>query len=530
MRKCLYIPFLLCWLAALSCASDAAERAFRQGLKAERSGDHLKAYFLYAEAAQADPSNPSYSSRMAAVAQSGALRPLTQVVTDPANETMAATLEAQGLTEGEPFDSPAAVLPPRLVGNSDRRSFRIKGGAREIFEQVAAAYGIHVLFDPGYQEPPAFTFAIADAGYRDALRALEAASDSFLVPLDESTALVARDTAQNRTQLTPVVALAVPIPERMALQEAQELSTAVQQTLEIRRISLDAQKRVVYFRDTAPKVFTAREMFANLSRLRAQIAVDVELLSVAKTSSLSYGLQLPTSSPIVDFGTPFAGAVSVIPQGSPGFAQAGGGKTLLGIGIANSTAFATLSRASATTLLEAQMVSLDGQAATLKVGDRYPVTTATFSGTSNGAVPGFAPIINYIDLGLGLKLTPAIHEGGEVSLDIEAEFETLAPGGANGIPAIATERYQGKVRLKDGEWAVVAGLLTATQTDNPTGVLGLANLPWIGWLFRHQQREDDRNEVLLVLKPHLIAAPAWDDGDAAAPIWTGTETRPLATF
>lgn len=530
MRKCLSIPFVVCWLAATGGASDVAERAFREGLKAERSGDHLKAYFLYAQAAQTDASNPSYSARMAALAKSGALQPTTQVVPDPANETIVAKLEAEGLVEDASLDSREAALPPRLAGSPDQHSFRIKGGAREIFERVAAAYGIHVLFDPGYQEPPPFTFAITDSDYRDALRAIETASDSFLVPLDESTALVARDTAQNRTQLTPVVAIAVPIPERMTLQEAQELSTAVQQTLEIRRISLDAQRRVVYFRDAASKVFAAREMFASLSRGRAQIAVDVELLSVSRTSSLSYGLQLPTSSSIVFFGTPFAGAVSPIPPGSPGFARAGGGSTLLGIGIANSTVFAALSRASATTLLEAQIVSLDGQAASLRVGDRYPVTTASFSNVSGGAVAGFAPMINFVDLGLTLKLTPAVHESGEVSLDIEAAFTTLGTGGANGIPSIANQQYQGKVRLKDGEWAVVAGLLASTESETPTGILGLANLPWIGHLFRHQQREVDRNEVLLVLKPRLIAAPAWEDGEAAAPIWTGTETRPLATF
>ncbi|HEV2200610.1 MAG TPA: type II and III secretion system protein [Bryobacteraceae bacterium] len=536
-----------------------AERAFRQGLRAERSGDRLQAYFLYAEAAQEDASNPSYSGRMAALARSGALQPLTAVAPDPANETVAAKLEADGLVGDESFESPAAILPPRLAASPDKHSFRIKGRAREIFEQVAAAYGFHILFDPGYQEPAAFTFAITGADYRDALRALQAASDSFLVPLDETTALVARDTAQNRTQLTPVVALAVPIPERMALQEAQELSTAVQQTLEIRRIGMDAQKRVVYFRDTASKVFTAREMFASLSHLRAQIAVDVELISVSKTSSLSYGLQLPTSASIVDFGSPFATAVSAIPAGSPGIPQPAGASgtcvplrpscsrprprrqptspryrsasnTRLGIGIANSAAFAALSRASATTLLEAQVTSLDGQATTFKVGDRYPVTTANFTDSSGAAVAGFAPVINYVDLGLALKLTPAVHQGSEVSLDVEAAFTTLAPGGANGIPAIASQQYQGKVRLKDGDWAVVAGLLTTAQTENPTGLLGLANLPWIGHLFRHQQREDDRNEVLLVLKPRLIAAPAWEDDDIAAPIWTGTETRPTTTF
>jgi len=506
----------LCWLAAITCASDVAERAFREGQKAERSGDHLKAYLLYTQAAQADASNPLYSGRRAAVAQSNALRPLTQVVPNPANQTITAELEAEGLTDGQSLESPAASLPPRLAASPEKHSFRIKGGAREMFEQVAAAYGVHVLFDPGYQEPPRFTFAITDAGYRDALRALETGADSFLVPLDEATALVARDTPQNRTQLIPVVAMAVPIPERMTLQEAQELTTAVQQTLEIRRISLDAQKRVVYFRDTVSKVYAAREMFASLSRPKAQIVVDIELLSFSKTSSLRYGLALPPALSITSFGVIKGIATSTV--GSPMVA------------VANSTAFATLSRASATTLLEAQIVSLDGQAATLRVGDHYPVTSATISSVSGGAVAGFAPVINYVDLGLGLKLTPEVHEGGEVSLDIEAEFKALEAGGANGLPAISNQQYQGKVRLREGEWAVVAGLVSVADIGNATGIPGLQNLPLIGHLFRYETRENDRNEVFLVLKPHLIAAPAWDDDDVAGPIWTGTETRPMTTF
>jgi general secretion pathway protein D len=139
---------------------------------------------------------------------------------------------------------------------------------------------------------------------------------------------------------------------------------------------------------------------------------------------------------------------------------------------------------------------------------------------------GTIPTIAYQDLGLGLKLTPVVHEGGEVSLDIEAEFKSLGVGGANGIPAIASQQYQGKVRLKDGEWAVVAGLLTVTHTDNPTGMLGLSSIPILGSLFRRQSREDDRNEIL---KPHLVGLPAWEE-ETSRPIWTGTESRPVTVF
>ena len=172
-----------------------------------------------------------------------------------------------------------------------------------MFEKMATACGLHLLFEPDYREVPAFTFSVDDVGCQEALRALEAATDSFVVPVGEKTALVARDTQPNRLLLTPVVAIAVPIPERTTLQEAQELATSVQQTLEIRRISLDAARRVVYFRDSAAKVFAAREMFAALSRLRAQVEVDVEFLEVSKTSSLAYGLTLPTSAALVSFGS-----------------------------------------------------------------------------------------------------------------------------------------------------------------------------------------------------------------------------------
>lgn len=531
MRRCLFIPLILSWLAMMSWASDIGSEAFRAGQQAERSGDHLKAYLLYAQAAQADATNHQYAKRMAAMAQSGALQPRTQTLPapasdsalDPAIETLAANLAAEGLIPEEALISPAGSPPPRLVLSAAKRSFSIKGGARDMFEQVAAACGIRLSFEPDYREPRPFTFAIADVECQEALRALEAAADSFVVPVGEKTALVARDTAQNRVLMTPVVAVAVPIPERIALQEAQELATAVQQTLEIRRISLDAARRVVYFRDSAAKVFAAREMFATLSRLRAQVVVDIEFLSVSKNSSLAYGLTLPTSASIINFGS-LPGSTPVHFSGFPPLSS-------FGIGIGNAGVLSTLSRSSATTLLESQIVALDGQAVTFKVGDRYPLVTSTYSGVNGATVAGGGtiPTINYQDLGLGLKLTAAVQEGGEISLDIDAQFTSLGSADANGNPSIANQQYQGKVRLQEGEWAVVAGLLQITRTNNPTGIAGLSSIPIVGNLFRSQTREDDRNEILLVLKPRIVALPPWESWPLK-PIWIGTESRPETIF
>ena len=517
--------------AAVACAgADTASRMFEAAQKAEKAGDSLKALLLYSQAARLDPANMRYAQRRA-VAQGVAAGNPVQLGPDPAKaEEVAGAPE----TASPEADSPeAAELPaapvPTLSPDAGRKSFDLRGSAAELFEKVAGAFGIQVVMDGAYQpSAPSLRFRVENATGPEALRALEAATDSFLAPLHEHLAMVARDTAPKRAELMPVEAVAVPIPERLTVQEAQEISTAVQQTLEIKRVSLDPTRRTVYFRDAQPKALAARAMFANLSRLRAQVEVDVEFLSVSNTSTLSYGLSLPTSASIVDFGK-VVGNMVTVPPGN--WVAIGGGATLMGLGIANAAAFATLSNASANTLLDAQAVALDGQAATVKVGSRYPVITSSYTagvtGTDASSL-GVAPPIDFVDLGVVLKITPVVHADFEVTLDVDAQFKTLGGSSVNGIPVIASQQYQGKVRLKDGEWAVIAGLVTLGDSETPTGIPWLSDLPGIGRLFTHQTHEKDKSYTLIVLKPHLVALPPWET--VLPTLWTGTETRPLTPF
>jgi general secretion pathway protein D len=509
----------------MACAgADTAARTFEAAQKAEKSGDSLKALLLYAQAARLDPANPVYAQRRAQ-AQGVASGNPVQLGPDPAKgpEDAADTAETDRPEAAELLAAPVPTLSPR----AGRQSFDVRGNAGELFEKVAGAFGIEVVMDRDYRPAaPSLRFRIEEATAAEALRVLEAATDSFLTPLDDHLAIAARDTAAKRAELTPVTAVGVAIPERFTVQEAQELSTAVQQTLEIKRVSLDPGRRTVYFRDTQAKALAARQMFANLSRERAQIEVDVELISTSKTSTLSYGLSLPTSASIVNFSSLLGNTVA-----AGNYILFGGGASIMGLGVANAVAFATLSGSSADSLLQAQIVALDGQAATLKVGDRYPVITASYSAGVSGtgaAGANLSPPIQFVDLGLVLKITPVVHADLEVTLDVDAQFKTLGSSSVSGIPVIGSQQYQGKVRLKDGEWAVIAGLVTTNNADTTTGVAGLSDIPWIGRLFSHQTREKDTSDVMIVLKPHLVALPPWE---APTPtLWTGTETRPLTPF
>jgi general secretion pathway protein D len=337
--------------------------------------------------------------------------------------------------------------------------------------------------------------------------------------------------------MSPAMAIAIPIPERISVQDAQEMMTAVVQTLEIRKFSLDSVKRVVYMRDQVSKIAAARAMLADLSRLRAQVEVEVDFLEVSKTSALGYGLQLPTSSALINFSS-FLGnspSASAAATGFSNFLTFGGGATFFGIGVAASAVMATFTKSDSDLILKSQIVMLDGQAGELHVGQRYPIVTASYSGGStnqvgSGQASGLIapPTITFVDLGLVLKVTPTVHEGNEVTLDVSTEFKVLGTFDANGNPTISSRKYTGKVRLKMDESAVVAGLLNTVDSDTHTGIFGLASIPWVGHLLRSNTINHSTDEVLLVLRPHVVALGPWED--PTNPIWVGTETKPLTVY
>jgi len=518
----------LCLLASISCwASDFAESLYKAGLKAEQAGDTLHAYLLYARASELEPANTTYAAKKTSLRLATNLSTHEELGPRDGDRLDPETEPSEPPTARDILDARQAQPPPRLAPSKERKSFNLKGEPKSTFEQVAGAYGIQVVFENDYQPPPAFTFQLEDVTFEEAMRALECVANSFIVPVNPKLAMVARDNPAKRTAEMPAMSAALPIPERMSAQDAQELVTAVQQTLDIRRAVADPTRHLVFVRDQAPKVEAAKQLVAMLSHIRPQVAVDVELLSVDRTSSLAYGMSLPFPISLVNF----QGSVT-LPTAFRTLRELTSAATPYGIGIAQTTAFATVSRASATTVLESEIVSVDGQAATLHIGERYPIATNQYVGNTagqTGTVYTPPPTVNFEDLGLILKVTPSIHEGGSVTLDVNAEYKTLgAVSPVAGIPIIVNNKYTAKVRLEPDEWAVIAGLITISDSDTLQGVPGLANIPLLGRLLSQNNAEHDRSEVLIVLKPHLTALPAWESVPHS--IWVGTDTRPLTIY
>jgi hypothetical protein len=542
----------VCLAAALY--AESAGQLFKKGRKAERSGDIVQAYLLYSQAAALDPGNRkywahSYALRTKAAMHANVMPPsaaFTVPAVDAKSEAGATEDEAPGGTleqvDGE--DGPAPLQPqvdstitdedlrdlkrlrppPELQPSDSKQSFDLREDSKTLFEHVARAYGLAVVFDGEYTpSSQPIRFRITDAGFREAIHALEAVTSSFITSVNERMFLVARDTQQKRNEVEPTVAIVFPIPQTTTPQETQELARAIQQVMELQKFAVDSTRRLVMIRDRISKVRPAQMIFEQMLWDKAEVAIEMEFLEVSRNSSLDYGLRLPTSFPLVNFGN----AVPSIPAGFTKFLAFGGGRTLFGIGLTDAELFASMSRAATNTLLKTTIRSLEGQAATFHVGDRYPVLTAGYFGevTNQGQVFTPPPSFQFEDLGVVLKVTPRVHGMEEITLEVEAEFKVLSGGSVNGIPIISTRKFQSAIRLKNGEWAVMSGLLSTVEARAISGIAGLASLPYLGALFRTNTKSESEGQTLILFKPRLVNLPTSEA--VTRTLWTGAETRPL---
>jgi general secretion pathway protein D len=185
---------------------------------------------------------------------------------------------------------------------------------------------------------------------------------------------------------------------------------------------------------------------------------------------------------------------------------------LFGIGGINATLFATYTKSIASKLFDATVVASDGQQATLHVGDQYPIPQSIYSGFQQSAGALYNPIgqVTYQDLGLLLKMKPHVSGSGDISLEVEAQDDALGTQTIDTIPSIAERIFKGNITLREGEWAIIAGLDANTNTKTRSGWPGLSQIPGVDEVLAENTRERSTSKLLLVIKPTITRLPMSD--------------------
>jgi type II secretory pathway component GspD/PulD (secretin) len=136
------------------------------------------------------------------------------------------------------------------------------------------------------------------------------------------------------------------------------------------------------------------------------------------------------------------------------------------------------------------------------------------SGLSSGqtAYPG----AQYEDIGIKVKATPFLHPDDEVTLQMEYEIRALSGSNINGIPIISNESVTQTIRLKEGETSIITGLIDREESKALTGIPGLANMPFGGYLFGSRNSSATDDELLILITPRRVSAPVHKSRDVYA--------------
>jgi general secretion pathway protein D len=165
-----------------------------------------------------------------------------------------------------------------------------------------------------------------------------------------------------------------------------------------------------------------------------------------------------------------------------------------------------------------QVRALDNEKATLKIGDRVPIATGSFTpGIGAGAI---SPLVNtqfqYIDVGVNIDITPHVHSSRDVTLKMSLEVSSLnGTTNLGGItqPNIGQRRIEHETRLQDGELNLLAGILEDTETKSLSGYPWLTKIPILKYLFGLENKERDEKEIVFAITPHIVRAQEITDDD-----------------
>ena len=560
MRFAVLAGLALCCIS-LCCASEASDAA-KAGRKAERKGQVSQAYLQYSRASVLKPKNRKYRAKAAALETRAAISSKVEV---PLLAGSGAAGVDDVLVEPEQyFDSLTArdfagmrqpLPPPELHARPGRQDIDLQGNFKFVWAETAKLYGLDLVFDSDFENGRPLHFQLGQADYREAIHSLEAATASFATPVSSTVFLVAKETTQKRLDLEQTVTLSIPVPQAITVQELIEIAQAVRQTLDIQKLAWDTKTNTVILRDRASRALPAQALFENLLNYRPQVMVELQLIEIRKSDVINYGINLPnmvnvafTGLPGVTTGT-VAGSLPAntnnpFPFGSRSYqyiaqAAATGGSvlqnayrglfpnslSLFSLSVNEAQALANFSDSRSRTMLKTDLRASDAQPSTFHLGDKYPIVTSSYSagtGVQNGFTP--APAFTFEDLGVTLKITPHIHGTEEVSLEVESEFKILTGQAVNGNPLIFNRKLNAAVRLRDEEWALIAGLTSRNDSKAVDGTIGLSQIPLLGHLFRKRTHQQDESQILILMKPHLLNLPGVETVTRAVRV--GNEVRP----
>jgi general secretion pathway protein D len=165
--------------------------------------------------------------------------------------------------------------------------------------------------------------------------------------------------------------------------------------------------------------------------------------------------------------------------------------------------------ADANVLSTPNLITLDNEEAKIVVGTNVPIQTGSYSNLTSGTASAAFNTFDRVDVGLTLHVKPQITDGGILKLQLYTEDSAIVNGTTNATtnpagPQFTKRSIQSTVLADNGEIIVLGGLMQDNYQVSNSKVPLLGDIPWIGQLFRSEQKTRDKTNLMVFLRPVII--------------------------
>ena len=560
-----------------------AREYFRKGTHALKSQDSSQALSLFAKAHLLDPTNGPYLAAYELARQQWVGNMIHTANQDQqAGKTSAAKQQleqALSLDPDNPFvqehiqslnaDQEPAVIESRpmpqfatglieLAPAQIQSTFHLRGSAQDILHQVLSAYGITAILDDSVPTKQ-IQLDLDHASFTQASEAVELATGTFWVALDPTHVLVAKDTPENRKKFDRLLLETIFLP---GLDKTELINTVnmIRNVFGVRQISSHVEQDTMTIRSTESTLRAINTTVQQLYLDKPEVMLDIRVYQVNDNRTQDLGVSFPQQLNVFNVTSELTSVINsnqstiteLIAAGlvNPGdlagiaalliglglvngtvlnqpFALFGNGLTLSGLSFGGTTVNASLSVSNTREIDHVELRAADLQKQTVKIGERYPIVTQSYSAgtqtaTSNSTLASLlagtsttstatanplalAPTVEYQNLGLTVNALPRILQNKDVQMQLQVTMASLAGASVNGSPIINNRDFTTTIQIPDGGTALVTSAVSSSESKSLSGIPGLSELPGFGWT-ASPTTNITSGRLLIVISPHIVSA------------------------
>jgi general secretion pathway protein D len=384
---------------------------------------------------------------------------------------VAAPPEVRGLTPSETANKETEDRIDRLLPvpelkplNPRRQDFTMRNQPpKVIFDTLAVNAGLNIIYDPEYLSngpKDKLDITFKDATVQEALDDLALRTKSYWKPINSNTIFVTMDNANKRRDYEDEETRIFYLRNTTANADLTAIVTAIRTVADLQRLFPFESQNAIIAKGSADKMALAEKIIHDLDKPKSEVVVDIYVLEASSvymrtlaTGIATTGLNLagnftPRSSLQVQQAATTGSTTTstdttstTTNTGSTGVASSTTGTAIpfSHIGQVNAGDFstvlpsalfqATMSDTRTKVLQSPQLRCVDGQKASMKIGEKEPTASGSFANTAGAIGVGVSPLVNtqftYLDVGVNVEIQPKVHDNGDVSMHISLDISSV---------------------------------------------------------------------------------------------------------